>query len=212
MGGRPSRATDTCLCGHVGEGAVDREIEENLDLLEIMNFIPHTNAGCAAAVDILISSVRNILIRKLANHGEYVFSWEQILRAARRHGMIGSDDAPVFLAARHRKNLYRQGILPRTELGYLERLVEGADKVFESHTGCRFARRPVLRALPDRCGEGTYKQLRALELVCAEYEFDHSLGRLIAMVRQPSYFVANGPSRAMQRTSANGTSLAFTGR
>ena len=114
--------------------------------------------------------------------------------------MIKKEDVLLFLTARHLKNRYRQGDMPHVSLSYLERLMDGAQRAFGIVRGFRFAGRTAIRSLPERFYDGTYKQLRALELMCAEYGFDGSLSTLLAWIRQPSYFCANGPNRPMKPT------------
>jgi hypothetical protein len=179
-------------------GRYEDEIEDNLDLLEILHFIPKSNAGLSATLDIVISSVRNILIRKLASMGNYVFSWGGVLGTAVRRGLIKPEDIPVFLIARDMKNIYRQGIILNLSLTYIERLMEGAERAFGNSTKYRFAPRKYIQELPERYRDGTYKQLRALELLCAEYSFDLSLKLFLQWVREPSYFCANGPNKPIK--------------
>lgn len=45
--------------------------------------------------------------------------------------------------------------------------------------------------LSERMDTGTYKQLRAIELMCAEYEFDESIKGLVSIVKRPAYFCSN---------------------
>jgi hypothetical protein len=179
----------------------DDDIAENLDLLEVLDFIPVSHFGFLVTVDILISSVRNILIRKLARYGMYIYSWNEIFQAAQKHGMIKVDDISVFLRARHLKNLYRQGDRQRVTLSFLERLLDGAERACGASLRFGFPGREEIRSLPERFDDGTYKQLRALELMCAEYSFDASLGVQLAWIRQPSYFCANGSNKPLARHS-----------
>ena len=51
------------------------EIESNLALLEIFKSIPNNKYAQNLINDILIISIRNILIRRIAEYGEYVFGW-----------------------------------------------------------------------------------------------------------------------------------------
>ncbi|MGE6189086.1 hypothetical protein ACLHZ7_20565, partial [Aeromonas salmonicida] len=58
------------------------EIESNLELLEILNYAPKCKYSNNYIADILIISIRNILIRKIASHGIYVFDWMGISKNA----------------------------------------------------------------------------------------------------------------------------------
>lgn len=177
------------------------EVRENLDLLEVIHFIPQSAEGVVVAVDILISSVRNVLIRRLASCGEYVFSWSQVFDEAEKRCMIQRTDIPLFLAARHIKNRYRQGSIPALPVSYLEALLKASNRACGVTLKPRFASRVELRSLPEKYADGSYKQLRAMELMCAEYFFDKALDPLLSFVRQPAYFCANGPNIPLQRMS-----------
>jgi predicted nucleotidyltransferase len=170
----------------------EREIEGNLDLLEVLNFTPSSYVGIAVIVDILISSIRNILIRRLASQGCYVFSWSKIFEEAKKRNMIKEEDIRIFLIARQLKNKYRQGVVMRISRNYLRHLIDGAQRALTVSVKTRFASHKAIRSLPERYNDNTYKQLRSIELVCAEYGFHESLGALRSIVRKPAYFCANG--------------------
>lgn len=192
----------TLIAGWQAASDYRDEVCENLDLLEIIHFIPQSTAGVVAVVDILISSVRNILIRRLACSGEFFFSWSQVFAEATKRQMIKEGDVQLFLTARHIKNKYRQGCIPSLPSWYLEALLDAANRACGVTLKPRFAPRAELRSLPERFTDGSYKQLRALELMCAEYSFDQALDRLICLIRHPAYFCANGPNITLQRTSS----------
>jgi hypothetical protein len=180
----------------------DIEIENNLDWLEVLGFVPKTQAGLVIVVDIVITSVRNILIRRLAGAGEYVFSWGALLGTAVRRKLIKAVDVEGFLMARMLKNEYRQGRICNISVTFVDRLMEGAKAVFGRRQFYRFARRKNINLLPEKCVDGTYKQLRALELLCAQYNFDPSLKVFLDWVREPSYFTAHGPNKPIKPTQA----------
>ncbi len=171
------------------------ELYENIDLLEVIRFAPATPAGVAAIVDILISSVRNILIRRLACSGKYVFSWRNVLAAAEKRDIIKAEDVRLLLMARHFKNCYRQGIVASLPMTYLDALLEASSRACGIPLRLQFATRAELRLLPEKYGDRSYKQLRAVELMCAEYYFDSALKPLMTFVRRPAYFCANGPGQ-----------------
>lgn len=170
------------------------EAYENIDLLEVINFIPRSPQGVAAAVDILISSVRNILIRRLACDGEYVFSWESVFTTAENRKIIKKEDIKLLLVARRIKNLYRQGHIASISIQYFEALLEASSRACGVALQPRYATRAELRSLPEKYADGSYKQLRAMELMCAEYPFDCTVDSLLNLVRRPAYFCANGPN------------------
>jgi hypothetical protein len=171
------------------------EIQSNLDLLEVLNFVPKSSAGLLIVIDIIISSVRNIAIRKLANEGRYIFSWAGILLAAAQRDEIKVEDVPLFLEARSIKNQYRSGFLPSITEKYVNGLGQAAAKILGSKKLYRFGHHRSIAELPTRYQDGTYKQLRAVELLCGEYNFDRSLRPFMTWVKDPSYFCARGPGR-----------------
>ncbi|CAK8717009.1 hypothetical protein GCAAIG_06420 [Candidatus Electronema halotolerans] len=175
------------------------EVRDNLDLLEVIHFIPQTSAGIAVAIDILISSVRNILIRRLACDGKYVFAWGKVFVEANKRQMIKKEDIHLFMTSRCLKNKYRQGFIQNLPLSYLEALLEASNRACGVMLRPNFAYRAALRSLPEKYLDGTYKQLRALELMCAEYLFDKSLDPLMSIVRTPAYFCVNGPAKSIRR-------------
>ena len=81
------------------------EIEQNLDILDLLAFTPRFRLGLTIAVDIIISSVRNILIKRLAALGIYVFAWGNIFQAAVSLGQIRENDKAIFFIARKIKNI-----------------------------------------------------------------------------------------------------------
>ncbi|MCI0427901.1 MAG: hypothetical protein L0Z46_07805 [Nitrospiraceae bacterium] len=176
------------------------EIEDNLDVLEVLAFVPKSPAGLATVVDIVITSIRNIVIRRLAAAGQYVFSWAGVLHTAAKGGQVRAEDVPFFLEARKMKNEYRMGRIRNVSETYVDRLIEGASGVLGGRNKCRFAEHKSILGLPERFADGSYKQLRAVDLLCAEYDFDGSLKSFMDWVRQPSYFSANGPKKVIKAT------------
>ncbi len=166
------------------------EIDENLDLLEVLAFTPRSHWGTAVAIDIIISSVRSILIRKLAALGTYVFSWVGVLETAACFGQTRANDMQTFLFARRVKNMYRKGHPLQVGEPFLDDLSEAAAPVFGMGNFVFFGSRQSIRTLPERFPDGSYKQLRAIELLCAEYSFEPALARYREWTKEPSYFCA----------------------
>jgi hypothetical protein len=171
------------------------EIDQNLDLLELLAFTPNSYVGLNTATDIVICSIRNILIRRLAQIGRYVFSWENIFLTAVDLGLITNRDVEVFLIARRIKNLYRKGHFTLLKEEFINALMEAAYKVFLMNNVLHFNVRPNISHLPEKCYDGSYKQLRAIELMCAEYEFEPALKQYKSWISNPSYFCNNGLSK-----------------
>lgn len=176
----------------------DNEIYENLDVLEVLSFTPRSNLGLNVAVDIIITSVRNILIKRLASKGFYVFAWDSVFHTAAALGEIRGSDVRVFLLARKIKNLYRKDRFPMISNGFVDALSEAAGRVFRIGNIVFFSQRRRISVLPEQFPDGSYKQLRGLELLCAEYAFEPSLADYRLWVKEPSYFCARGSSKRMQ--------------
>lgn len=168
------------------------EIDENLDLLEVLSFIPETEKGITTAIDILICSVRNILIRRLANQGSYVFSWSRIFNEAKCRGIITGEDISVFICARKIKNSHREGKNLSVSKEFLEWLRKSAIRACGVKIPVDFATHKSKQIhLPDKFDDGTYKQLRALELMCATFHNDASLIPFLNAIKNPSYFCSS---------------------
>lgn len=170
------------------------EIDSNIDLLEVLDFVPETTGGIVAAVDIIICSIRNILIRKLAHAGIYVFSWKHVLDNAAEMGLICEESTKTFLLARAIKNLYRQGHIKPIPLSFVDHLVDGSKHVFDGRLNFNISTRSKIQTFTDKCCDGSYKQLRAMELLCASYDFDPSMQDYLNWIKEPSYFKARGPN------------------
>lgn len=174
------------------------EARQNIDQLEVLSFVPKTTQGVLAAIDILVSSCRNILIRRLAQSGCYVFSWQSILLEAVRRGFLFAHDMPVILRARIIKNDYRQGNYPRVPVEFVGRLIEASGRACGTSIPFQFSSVTKINRLVSRLPDATYKQLRALELLCAHYPGDPALSELRSVVMSPSYFCAHGPNHSLQ--------------
>ena len=162
------------------------EIEENRDLLTLLAYVSGNQAGLVAAMDITICALRSILIRVLAERGEYIFSWAKLAERSLSAGLIQPHGPALIQAARRMKNLYRCGKRVIVPHSFVCTLIEAAQPAL----GCvRFhAGGVVPYDLPDRCPERSYKQLRAMELVRAAYSNDRSFERWSAWIADPRSF------------------------
>ncbi|MGO2207468.1 MAG: hypothetical protein ACTH4R_13410, partial [Staphylococcus xylosus] len=86
------------------------EIESNVDLLEILHFAPKSKFSINYLLDLMVTSIRNILIRRLAETGKYIFSWENVVRVSFEHGYITYNDIMIISYSRRLKNRYRIGV------------------------------------------------------------------------------------------------------
>lgn len=175
------------------------EIEQNLDILEVLSYTPRSQWGMLVAIDIIISSVRNILIRRLADLGMYIFSWESVMETAADLGQIRNIDIELYLLSRRIKNLYRQGHSPDIREAFFEELSEAAMRVFKIGDFVSFNSRKSIRNLPERFPDGSYKQLRGLEILCAEYDFEPALAKYSQWVKEPSYFCSGSFKNLLHR-------------
>ena len=64
-----------------------QEIEENVDLLNLVEFLPKSIVGPSVGVDIIFTALRSVLIRELAGEGFYLFSWKAILAESQSDGL-----------------------------------------------------------------------------------------------------------------------------
>ncbi|MBA3015240.1 MAG: hypothetical protein FP815_09850 [Desulfobulbaceae bacterium] len=187
-----------------------KEINGNVELLEILSFIPKTAKGVLAATDIATISIRNILIRKLASLGLYVFSWEQVSSAAVNFNYIDINEKNILLHARHIKNYYRQGCDIQLSIYFLERLLGILSKILGTKTGFNFCDKKEILRLHEKCTDGSYKQLRAIELLCAYYGFESSPPEFIYWIRDPNYFCAiNSPNQGINLTGRGSVSCFY---
>lgn len=179
----------------------DYEIEDNKELLAILENVPVTVESKATINDILVCSIRNVLIRKLANEGIYVFSWSRVLRESEVRGFINRNDVNVLYMARHFKNMYRGGVFPIINGHLIEALEFITQKVIDDKRKIKAGRHKDITSLPDKQIEGSYAQLRSIELLCSHYNFDKSMAKYVIATKDPSYFCSLGPNKALQRTS-----------
>ena len=166
----------------------NEEIDGNIELLEILSCVPKTSEGILVATDIVTISIRNILIRKLALIGRYVFSWSEVSNAAININTIDLNDKKILLHARQIKNYYRQGYDSQVSEFFLERLLIILNKILGTKIYYNFGNKHNITKLPEKCKNGTYKQLRSIELLCAYYGFDSSPKQFLEWVKDPNYF------------------------
>lgn len=175
------------------------EIESNMELLSVLDFTPASWESRATVVDILICSVRNVLIRKIAIRGDYYFSWPDIIGRSLRLGLIRKSDCRLILYARRLKNAYRARFIPKVSIPFLNALEDLCKRVIDPKRKIIRGTHREITSLPERYQEGSYAQLRAIELLCSHYSFDSSMARYTATTKDPNYFCRFGVSHAMAR-------------
>ena len=164
------------------------EIDSNIDLLEILYYVPKTIEGVLAATDIVTISIRNILIRKLASFGLYVFSWEKVTSMAEKYNIISLNEKIILLHARQIKNYYRKGYFLQVSVFFLIRLMDILCGILSDKICFRFGTKKEIIQLYEKYRDGSYKQLRALELLCAYYGFSSSPPKFVKWIKDPNFF------------------------
>jgi hypothetical protein len=162
------------------------EIDENLDLLELLAHVSSNRAGLVVAVDLTICALRSVLIRRLAEQGEYIFSWTKLAERARSAGLIHPRGPALIQAARRVKNLYRSRNHVAVPHAFVSALIEAARPAL-GYIHFRVGG-VVPYDLPSRCPERSYKQLRAMELVRAAYPADQSIETWSSWIADPRSF------------------------
>ena len=187
-----------------------REIDGNVELFEILSYLPKTAKGVLAATDIATISIRNILIRKLASLGLYVFSWEQVSSTAVNLNFIDLNEKIILLHARQIKNYYRQGCDIQLSIFFLERLLGILGKILGKRIEYNFSNKKEIIQLHEKCTDGSYKQLRAIELLCAYYGFESSPPKFLNWIRDPNYFCATkGPNQPINQTARGAVAFCY---
>ncbi len=175
------------------------EIESNVDLLELVRFVPQSKYSNNYLLDMLIISIRNILIRRIAESGEYVFDWENIAKVAFKYGCITYRDIEIISLSRKLKNRYRMGIYDEISRGLIDGLLSILNSLQREKIKLNYAKKNELLFLPDRFNNGSYKQLKALEAICCYYSFSPSMNHYIELVKDPNYVCA---TRALTNKSS----------
>lgn len=164
------------------------QIEENFELLDVLRFLPNVHDSYLFANDLIISSLRNVLIRKIANYGIYEFSWNRIFAVATELDIVPTLDIYILRVARIYKNLYRLGYRPKISESYIQRLLNCSFNVLSSNSKIEFSSLRRLDRFYHECKEGSYRQLRALELINIAYFGDKSLRNYNRIICDPNYF------------------------
>jgi len=180
----------------------DAEIHSNQEMLAVLERVPNNQLAGAVINDILICSIRNVLIRKLANEGVYLFSWKDVIRESVTRGFIKHNEIAALLLARRLKNIYRNGAKPIINDQLIGALESISRNVIDKSRKIRFGKHREIISLPDDQDTGSYAQLRAIELVCSYYSFDKSMNKYIQAIKDPNYFCNLGPNKAINRDAA----------
>jgi hypothetical protein len=169
------------------------EIDSNIDILDLLQTLPENKFSLLFVNDLLITSIRNIAIRKFAADGVYVFAWEEIFKQLYSVGRINMNDIKILLFSRKLKNAYRNRMYYSVHFEFIYKLFEIAKKIINFNGKINFCnRKSIVLGLPDKLPERSYKQLRAYEIVCSFYQYNSDVRNLASMVSKPSYFSSGG--------------------
>ena len=119
-----------------------------------------------------------------------MFGWENIFTESIKHGFITNNDASYLKISRQLKNAYRESLFYTIDKSFISTLLEISSKVFKVKIKLGKENKKEILGFPDYYKDGTYMQLRALELMCSYYSFDKSLASYIELVKNPSYSCA----------------------
>jgi hypothetical protein len=176
------------------------EIESNIDLLELLKYRPNTMHMLNFINDLIIVSIRNILIRKIAEYGKYVFGWDQIFSISLKLSFLKEQDIKILKSSKKIKNAYRASVYTQIPILFLEELLNIASRVFKQKLKIgKECEKSILRS-PEEYQDNSYKQLRALELLCSHYSFDKSLSGYIELIKKPNYACSR---KALSSASTN---------
>ncbi|WP_161952896.1 hypothetical protein, partial [Escherichia coli] len=92
------------------------EIDSNIDIIELLYFLPENKYSLLFVNDLLITSIGNISIRRFAAEGVYIFAWEEIFKWLCLHGLINKKEVRILLYSRKLKNAYRLKMYYKVEL------------------------------------------------------------------------------------------------
>jgi len=163
------------------------EIESNIELLELLKYKPKTIHSLNFVNDLLIISIRNILIRKIAEQGQYVFGWDQIFKTSVRLGFLKERDIEVLKISKKLKNAYRSNVYLNISGSFIDEVLNIGSYILNQKLKIgRENEKQVLKS-PETYQENSYKQLRALEFLCSHYSFDKSLSGYIKLIKKPNY-------------------------
>ncbi|WP_153066815.1 hypothetical protein [Xanthomonas arboricola] len=169
-------------------GDYSQEIQSNLNFLPMLRCIPTQADAAATAVDIMVCSVRNILIRELASRGIFSFSWRDICRSSCKVFKFSAGAWRAIYWAREQKNKRRARLPTYVEAIQVEEFAEIYRMILGSNLISWTSSSKRIERLASNFTAGSYAQLRAFELLCSSREADIGLSKLREITANPSYF------------------------
>ena len=147
----------------------DEDIEETVDISEVMMSAPRCCNSIPVLIDITATSLRNILIRKLAEKGIYAFSCKRVISESVRTGLLDERAKRPLEMCRYIKNSYRRGRSINISIRFLEEVEMLVAKIFKRKNLFCFTDLGKIKNAYESLQERSYKQLRSLELLEAGY-------------------------------------------
>lgn len=167
------------------------EILDSTNLLEILGKTYRNIHGALAANDLLIVVIRNIIIRRLAEYGCYLYSWKRLGIAALSYGIINYDITGTILRSRMIKNLYRAQKFVLVDEGFLIDLCSIVRDITRKNVVIRYSNRGNISKNDFLYSRDNYIKLRALEMLRASYDSDSrspELNQILFFLKNYSYF------------------------
>jgi hypothetical protein len=115
------------------------KFHDSLKLFSLLEEVPASRVGRAWALDHLAVSFRNSAILYLAVDGEYVFSFETLLKKMRARGCIDAKGVSALRRLRSLKRAYRSGAIGPVTRSTLDAALGAADRAFKLGIGSREA-------------------------------------------------------------------------
>lgn len=165
----------------------DNEIYSNIDLLEVLKLIPKNRWANMFTLDLLIITIRNVLIRKLANEGIYSFGWEEIFSNAIKLKFLSEKDVPLLLYARIQKNKYRTLSNTIIHDHIIQLLLNITSRLTSTTLKVGYGNEKQLLQSLNGYRNGSYKELRTIELFCLNREYSGQLINYRKLISNPNY-------------------------
>lgn len=170
------------------------EIEQAMDLMSIIEYIPADNWGPIWALDVLMVGFRSLSYALLANEGMFRFSFKEVLESLNKIGILKESDIPELLNLRQWKYLYRVNIdtLPCLNERALK-LIDLVDKRMRIGIHVNFIGPKhfvIKQNLRITRSQHWYKNSRALEAIVRLYPMSFSKSLKIQLCNPQGYCLA----------------------
>ena len=166
------------------------EVDENIDLLELLRYLPKNHKSNLIANDIISISIRNIIIRRLAEVGVYSFSWDTIIDNAINHGFINSEQKNFIKTARLYKNMYRNGNSITISDDFINEVIMILNSLVKNDICIDRIGESLIKQKLNKLEAYSYKWLRLTEIISSLYSTKDSseeLAYLRKLYKNPNY-------------------------